>query len=35
MSDRMKVLLAGHMSEPRAEWLAAQLPTDWAIETWT
>ena len=35
MSDRMKVLLAGHMSEPRAEWLAAQLTTDWAIETWT
>ena len=27
----MKVLLAGHMSEPHAEWLT----TDWAIETWT
>ncbi|MEE2688484.1 MAG: 2-hydroxyacid dehydrogenase [Pseudomonadota bacterium] len=31
----MKVLLAGHMSEPRAEWLAEQLTTDWTIDTWT
>ena len=32
MSEQLTVLLAGRMSEPRAEWLAEQLTTDWRIE---
>ena len=35
MSEQLTVLLAGRMSEPRAEWLGEQLTTDWRIEVWS
>ena len=35
MSKQLTVLLAGRMSEPRAEWLGEQLTTDWRIEVWS
>lgn len=34
MTEPRTVLLAGRMSEPRADWLAEQLTTDWRITTW-
>ena len=35
MSKQLTVLLAGRMSELRAEWLGEQLTTDWRIEVWS